>query len=87
MAFGYDFVNILMSAASKASCPIIIFYSFTNSKVSRSPVPELCESDVPMRTAGVIRDQTRPDTTREMVRTKVEMVRTMGEMVRTTGRW
>ena len=85
MAFGYDFVNILISAASKASCLIIIFYSFTNSEVSRSPIPGLCESDVPMRTAGVIRDQTRPDTTREMVRTKGEMLRTIGEMVKTTG--
>ena len=76
-------MNILIGVASKASCLVAIIYIFPHSyTASRSPAPALCRSDV-MKTAGVIRDQTKTDTTREMVGTTGEMVGTMREMVGT----
>lgn len=63
---------------------MLLFITFHT--VIQPPDPQDLHSgnDVVMRTAGVIRDQTRPDTTSEMVRATGEMVGTTGEMVGTT---
>ena len=60
---------------------MLLFITFHT--VIQPPDPQDLHSgnDVVMRTAGVIRDQTRPDTTSEMVRATGEMVGTTGEMV------
>lgn len=66
---------------------MLLFITFH--AVIQPPDPQHLHSgnDDVMRTAGVIRDQTRPDTTSEMVRATGEMVGTTGEVVGTTGRW
>ena len=82
---------------------VLLLLFITFHAVIQPPDPQDLHSgnDDVMRTAGVIRDQTRPDTTSEMVRatgemvgttgrwwgSSVGMVRTTGEMVGTTGRW
>lgn len=61
---------------------VLLLLFITFHAVIQPPDPQHLHSgnDDVMRTAGVIRDQTRPDTTSEMVRAT-------GEMVGTTGRW
>ena len=68
---------------------VLLLLFITFHAVIQPPDPQDLHSgnDDVMRTAGVIRDQTRPDTTSEMVRATGEMVGTTGEVVGTTGRW